>query len=391
MKDENASKSDDSKAEQSEETATKRQKMNAVDKSLINNLPSAKSYEISYMHRDVIEYVITTPTDFVITASVDGHIKFWKKCEGGIEFVKHYRAHLSAVVGLCTSYDGLYAASSSTDKAIKVFDVKNFDMLTMMSLEYVPGAICFIYCYSRKQHLITCAKESEILVYDYLTTEVIATITVHMSIVKCIEYSHEHRTVLSVDDKGIIEFWSSDSFKFEAKSANGQPIFQYKTDTDLFTFLQHKCTILSISISPDGKYFATISTDRKVRVFNFTTAKLYRVYDESLAVATQLQQTEQLIPSIDFGRRLAQERDLEKLDQFRFSGVIFDDSSSMIIYPTLLGIKVIHLQMNKCVKMLGIMENVRFVKNLNIFIKTLYFKILHLNKKYKIFWIEIFE
>ena len=34
-------------------------------------------------------------TGFILTASCDGHVKFWKKCEeGGIEFVKHFRSHL---------------------------------------------------------------------------------------------------------------------------------------------------------------------------------------------------------------------------------------------------------------------------------------------------------
>ena len=33
-------------------------------------------------------------TDFIATASQDGHLKFWKKLEEGIEFVKHFRAHL---------------------------------------------------------------------------------------------------------------------------------------------------------------------------------------------------------------------------------------------------------------------------------------------------------
>lgn len=37
----------------------------------------------------------TPRTDFVITASQDGHVKFWKKKEDeGIEFVKHFRSHL---------------------------------------------------------------------------------------------------------------------------------------------------------------------------------------------------------------------------------------------------------------------------------------------------------
>lgn len=39
-------------------------------------------------------------TDFLVTASVDGHVKFWKKQEQGVEFVKHFRAHLGVDVGL---------------------------------------------------------------------------------------------------------------------------------------------------------------------------------------------------------------------------------------------------------------------------------------------------
>jgi peptidylprolyl isomerase domain and WD repeat-containing protein 1 len=33
-------------------------------------------------------------TGFIITTSVDGHVKFWKKKDVGIEFVKHFKAHL---------------------------------------------------------------------------------------------------------------------------------------------------------------------------------------------------------------------------------------------------------------------------------------------------------
>jgi hypothetical protein len=88
-------------------------------------LPSSDYYERSYMHRDVLTHLIVTATDFLITASQDGHIKFWKiltpdyikqqqtatnylanknnedkesntnsLINGPIEFVKHFRAHL---------------------------------------------------------------------------------------------------------------------------------------------------------------------------------------------------------------------------------------------------------------------------------------------------------
>lgn len=38
--------------------------------------------------------VVNLRSEFIVTASCDGHVKFWKKQEEGVEFVKHFRAHL---------------------------------------------------------------------------------------------------------------------------------------------------------------------------------------------------------------------------------------------------------------------------------------------------------
>lgn len=67
-------------------------------------------------------------TDFIITTSVDGHLKLWKKQEAGVEFVKHYRAHLSPIVAVSASDDGTLFASVAEDGTAKVFDVINFGM-----------------------------------------------------------------------------------------------------------------------------------------------------------------------------------------------------------------------------------------------------------------------
>lgn len=57
-------------------------------------------YERSYMHRDVVTHaVVAADVDFLITGSADGHIKFWKKRATGIEFAKHFRAHMGPVKG----------------------------------------------------------------------------------------------------------------------------------------------------------------------------------------------------------------------------------------------------------------------------------------------------
>lgn len=56
------------------------------------------------MHRDDLTHVMVSRTyDYLITASCDGHIKFWKKMLQGIEFVKHFQAHLGPITGLSVS------------------------------------------------------------------------------------------------------------------------------------------------------------------------------------------------------------------------------------------------------------------------------------------------
>lgn len=77
------------------------------------------------MHRDVVNTISVTKTDFVLTTSMDGHLKLWKKQATGIEFVKHYRAHLGPVTAVGASADGTVFATVGED-GCKVFDVINF-------------------------------------------------------------------------------------------------------------------------------------------------------------------------------------------------------------------------------------------------------------------------
>ena len=101
----------------------------AHEKAYLDRLPSSTRYTKSFMHRDTLAYVTVTPfTDFVITTSVDGVVKFWKKQAVGIEFVKQYRGHLGPVTSVSVSADGSIFVSASSDKTVKIFDVVNFGM-----------------------------------------------------------------------------------------------------------------------------------------------------------------------------------------------------------------------------------------------------------------------
>lgn len=73
-------------------------------------------------------------TNFIITCSIDGHIKFWKKQELGIEFVKHFRGHLGNIQDVGVNSSGTLLCTISNDKSLKVFDVVNFGMQIICSV-----------------------------------------------------------------------------------------------------------------------------------------------------------------------------------------------------------------------------------------------------------------
>lgn len=107
----------------------KRRKL-PYEKLYISALPTSPRYTKSLMHKDQLSFVTVTPfTDFLITSSVDGVVKFWKKVAVGIESVKEFRAHVGEIKCVSVSQDGRSFATAGADKTIKIFDVITFGMV----------------------------------------------------------------------------------------------------------------------------------------------------------------------------------------------------------------------------------------------------------------------
>lgn len=62
----------------------------------------------------------------MITTSVDGHVKLWKKQADSVEFVKHYRASLDSIAAVSADHEGKVFATVSEGGEGRVFDVVNF-------------------------------------------------------------------------------------------------------------------------------------------------------------------------------------------------------------------------------------------------------------------------
>lgn len=111
----------------SEVAPKKKRRKLPFEKVYINALPVSARYSKSLMHKDQLSFVTVAPyTDFVITSSVDGYVKFWKKMAEGIEFVKEFLAHPGEIRGVSVSADGRSFATAGIDKTVKIFDVITF-------------------------------------------------------------------------------------------------------------------------------------------------------------------------------------------------------------------------------------------------------------------------
>ncbi|XP_014663514.1 PREDICTED: peptidylprolyl isomerase domain and WD repeat-containing protein 1-like [Priapulus caudatus] len=346
----------------SEAAKPKKRKVLEYEQVYLDSLPSASAYEKSYMHRDVVTHVRISKTDFIITASVDGHVKFWKKMAEGIEFVKHFRSHLGTIHDVALSSSGRLYCTVASDETMKVFDVVNFDMINMMKLGFVPGRVEWIHATGDAVHAVAVSERAcgTIRVYDGAgDSEPMRTLDrLHKKEVACMRYNAVCGVAVSADLSGMVEYWCGARGEYAFPKCVR---FDSKLDTDLYEFAKARTHPTNFAFSPDGELLASTAMDRKVRLFRFATGKLYRVFDESLKQYTELQQTKQQLPNMEFGRRMAIERELDKTGALAAANVVFDESGNFVLYSTLTGVKLVNVRTNRCVRELGKLENARFV------------------------------
>ncbi|KAK2465315.1 hypothetical protein APHAL10511_002669 [Amanita phalloides] len=353
-------------------TMKKKRKVLQHERIYLEHLPNVNQYFRSFMHRDVLNFCVITKTDFLITTSIDGHLKLWKKQDEGIEFVKHYRAHLSPILSVSASTDGQLFATTSEDGTAKVFDVVNFDMINIIKLGFAPHACCWVHRRGQAQGLLAVSdsQTGTIRLYDGRGNDTPLEIIdkLHRFPVHVMAYSDRYDTVISADEGGFVEYWRPVGPFGLPQNIPG--LWRYKTETDLYEFKKTKSTPTCITLSPDSSAFVTLSfPDRQIRVFSFIDGKLMRKYDESLEAVQEMQQagtTVYRVEDMEFGRRLAVERELELPGPdghvpIRWSNAIWDESGAFILYPTLLGIKVVNIVTNRVVRLLGKDEVVRWM------------------------------
>lgn len=342
-------------------------------------------YNQSLQHKALVTGVTDcsgSKKDFVVTSSADGVVKFWHK-KGprkdfagddnddesdvvettGIEFVKQYQGHSGGIVAIHASNNGRNMVTCGVDQKIKVYDVAGFDLVNTIDLDFVVG--CATWIDNRGVPLLAVSSDQKVVVLDVLGGTTLGECQkavlsgLHRTPITCLSYSTSLDICISVESNGNVEYWRYDGDETKPKVEGLNPhMFELKSKTDLFTFRKNKSTPSSITISNDGLKFACYTfPDRQLYVFSILSGKIISQYDESLATIREMQdgETAYYVPEqSDFESRFTVEQEIDSCIPS------FDPSDTFLMYPSLLGIKIVSIRNHKIVRMYGHKDNLRF-------------------------------
>lgn len=332
---------------------------------LASNLPLNESYRYSYEQESNISTLTKTQDDeLIIVGLKNGTVKFFKKqiasstipdeegteIDGQLELLKQFSAHPEkSIVQLIVNHDDSYLASiAQDDDNIKIFDLRSLDMIQAIKLEFVPNnTIKQPCCWFKNTGGTACLAISEkgsrnIHFIDPENDNTVRSIEVHRFPITSLIFNFKYNFFISSDIKGIVEFWN-DQGELPASVS-----FKLKSETNLFEIAKNKAKVSNMIISPDSNLLVTASQpDNVLRIFNCQSGKLLTKIDQSLAI----HEKEDLNPKIlSFERKMISE-DLNTL--FNHHNMVFDDTGKVLIFPSIIGIKILNLQTMKIIKVLG--------------------------------------
>ena len=355
-----------------ERPLTKKQKKRPLPE--FRDIPTPAHYQISFMHRSVVTHVITSwKHAYVVTASSDGIVKFWKRTEvvppeaanvGGskfnqkddtttpcLEFVKSFTAHVGPVAALVMEdlQSDVCVSIGHQDGIIKVYEVSTFDATAMIKTKEPvgsPHASFFRSAVTQALFLAVASSQKDdgrifIFSVDSANMGLVQTIQLHAtSSITAMTYNAPNNCMYTADTKGILEVWDcsgtgssrTDTSTLDSDEDGdvnnegddaitmrvGGPCtaksngitYTSKMDTQLYQMVKKKTHAIAMCVLPKtGTHVFVYCADNRILIFHHSTGTIVVKYDERLSVYDK-SFAKYNLDAMDYGKRAATEREM---------------------------------------------------------------------------------
>ncbi len=206
-------------------------------------------------HKDGVNAVIFTPDNkYIITGSSDKTIKVWDIKTGKEK--KTLTGHGDYITSLSITRDGKYLASSSWDGTVLIWSLKKWKILTTLE-----GKFSYInsVAFSPTDKIIAFGgTDKKIFIFDYMLGELVQTLEGHTDTINAVTFSPDGSLIASGGSDQTIRLWD------------------VRTGNLIKTINGHKDIVKSLVFSPDGKFLVSGSWDGTIKVWNVKTGTLIK-------------------------------------------------------------------------------------------------------------------
>ena len=210
-------------------------------------------------HSNYVSCVAISPDgETIVSGSSDKTIKIWNLKTGDLKDTLF--GHTDRIHDIAISPDGQTIVSASHDSKIKVWDLKTGDLKKTLSSN--SGSVFVVAVSPDGQTLMSGNWRNTIQIWNIKTGKLNKTLTGHSDTVNSVAISPDGQTIVSASYDKTIKIWN------------------LKTGMLKTTLYEHSFWIntADIAISPDGQTLVSASYDKTIKTWNLKTGKLKHTF-----------------------------------------------------------------------------------------------------------------